>query len=548
MGTRCVLLGLDGATYDLLDPWMEAGILPHLKGLLARGAKGVLRSTDPPTTPPAWTSVLTGVNPGKHGIFDFRESFHRDPRRPLVSSRSMKAPRIWQILNAAGLRAAIMNVPITFPPEAVDGFMISGMMTPNDDADYTYPADLKTRLDAMVEHYVVDVDIPRYDVEIWSDAQAFFDDVECAFTRRSDAFLRLMEEERWDFFMVVFVIMDRIQHLFWKYMVPEFDQYHTETGARVRERVMALFGLVDHTIGAVMERLDGSTTLLLCSDHGFGGTRAWFNVNRWLEHEGLLTLVPSVRWKKQLFYTLMSWNDSRLVKAVVPRPLQSLIRGRIRAGRSTYKTDVLNTVDWSRTKAFFASIPSQGIYLNREQVPEGEREGLRVRIREGLLNLRDPATGRSFVDRVVFPEEIYQGPETDFAPDVLFVAQDYGYLGRQLFGTSQVVETSLHTPNGFHRVGGIFGAYGPGIMPGTFVQGAAVHDVTATILYALDQPVPAYMDGRPLVDVFTAKHRESHPVRTGGDEQYQTAQRGHAYSAAEQQELEERLRRLGYLG
>ena len=157
VGNRCILLGLDGATYDLLDPWMDAGLLPNLKDLLARGAKGVLRSTDPPTTPPAWTSVLTGVNPGKHGIFDFRDSFHRDPRRPLVSSRSMKAPRIWQILNAAGLRTAIMNVPITFPPEPLDGFMISGMMTPNDEADYTYPSELKARLDGMVGHYVVDV-------------------------------------------------------------------------------------------------------------------------------------------------------------------------------------------------------------------------------------------------------------------------------------------------------------------------------------------------------------------------------------------------------
>jgi predicted AlkP superfamily phosphohydrolase/phosphomutase len=527
---------------------MDAGFLPNLKDLLARGAKGVLRSTDPPTTPPAWTSVLTGVNPGKHGIFDFRDSFHRDPRRPLVSSRSMKAPRIWQILNAAGLRTAIMNVPITFPPEPLDGFMISGMMTPNDEAEYTYPPELKARLDGMVGHYVVDVDIPRYDVEIWKDAQAFFDDVERAFTRRSEAFLRLMKEERWDFFMVVFVILDRIQHLFWKFLVSEFEQYHTPLGARVRDRVIALYSLVDRTIGAVMEQLDGSTTLLLCSDHGFGGTRAWFNVNRWLEREKLLTLVPSVRWKKRIFYTLMSWNDSSFVKAVVPASVQSMVRGRIRAGRSTYKTDVLATVDWSRTKAFFASIPSQGIYVNRQLVPERERDSLRRDIRDRLLGLKDPETGKTFVDRVMFPEEIYDGPESIYAPDVLFVAQDYGYLGRQLFGTSRVVETSLHTPNGFHRVGGIFGAYGPDIQPGTAVRGAAVHDVTATVLHAMEQPVPSYMDGRALIEIFSPDYRDAHPVHTAGNDQYETAQRGHHYSAEEQQELEERLRRLGYLG
>ncbi|MBN1423081.1 alkaline phosphatase family protein [Candidatus Fermentibacteria bacterium] len=548
MASKCILLGLDGATYDLLDPWMEEGILPHLKSLLSRGAKGVLRSTDPPTTPPAWTSVLTGVNPGKHGIFDFRDSYHRDPRRPLVSSRSMRAPRIWQILNAAGLRAAIMNVPITFPPEPLDGFMISGMMTPNDEADYTYPAELKSRLNDMVGHYVVDVDIPRYDVEIWSDAVVFFDDVERAFTRRSQAFLRLLEEEQWDFFMVVFVVLDRIQHLFWKYMVPEFDHYHTELGARVRERVRAIYTKVDETIGAVMDRLDSSTTLLLCSDHGFGGTKAWFNVNRWLEREGFLTLVPSVRWKKRLFYTLMSWNDSPLVKALVPKSLQSMVRGHIRAGRSTFKTDVLATVNWARTTAFFASIPSQGIYINRELVPEGKREALRTRIRQRLLALEDPSTGRPFIDRVMFPEEIYQGPETAYAPDILFVAQDYGYLGRQLFGTSAVIETSLHTPNGFHRISGIFGAYGPHIVAGTAVDGAEIHDITATVLYSMGEPIPPYMDGKVLSDIFTPEHRHAHPIRRGSNAQYETGDRAHEYSDNEQQELEERLRSLGYLG
>ncbi len=545
---RCILLGLDGATFDLLDPWMEQGVMPNLKDILSRGARGVLRSTDPPTTPPAWTSVLTGVNPGKHGIFDFRDSFHRDPRRPLVSSRTMRAPRIWQILNDAGLRTAIMNVPITFPPEPVDGFMISGMMTPNDESAYTYPPELKDRLNAMVGHYVVDVDIPKYDVEIWEDALRFFNDIETAFKRRADAFLRLMEEKRWDFFMVVFIILDRIQHLFWKYLKPEFDHYHRPIGRQVRERAMSLYAEVDRTIGVVRDRLDGSTTLFLCSDHGFGGTRAWFNVNRWLEEEGLLTVLPSVRWKKRLFYTLMTWNDAQVVKLLVPKSVQSAVRGRIRSSRSTFKTDVLDTVDWGRTKAFFASIPSQGIYINRALVPPAQRDELRLRLKEGLLSLKDPLTGACFVDRVMFPEELYEGPETEYAPDVLFVAQDYGYLGRQLFGASRVVETSMHTPNGFHRVGGIFGAFGPHVVRGCTVEGAVVHDVTATVLYALEQPIPSYMDGRALTEVFTPAYRSSHPVRAGGEGRYEEERQAHEYSSSEQQELEERLRRLGYLG
>lgn len=346
--------------------------------------------------------------------------------------------------------------------------------------------------------------------------------------------------------MIVFVILDRIQHLFWKYLVPGYRHYDTAMGSRVRERVMELYAKVDQAMGRLADSLPADTTLLLCSDHGFGGTHWWFNVNRWLEQEGLLRLVPSQRLKKRVFSILMSLNDRAMVKRLVPPSLQSFIRGRVRATRSTFKTDVLTTVDWERTKAFFASIPSQGIYLNRPQVPEGEREELRARLREGLLSLRDPMTGQAVVDRVMFPEEIYQGPQTQFAPDVLFVARDYSVLGRQLFGMARVLDSSLHTPNGFHRVWGIFGAFGPHVRAGSRVEGAVVHDVTATVLAAMDVPIPASFDGRPL-DVFSPSFTQAHPPRVGEAEAFQDGQT-HQYTGSEERELEERLRRLGYLG
>jgi predicted AlkP superfamily phosphohydrolase/phosphomutase len=138
--TKVILLGIDGGTFSLLEPWMDDGTLPNFAKVRAEGAIGPLASTVPPTTPTAWTTCFTGVNPGKHGIYDFRESPLLHPERPLITLSSVKAPRLWHRLNKVGRKTAILNVPITYPPEPLDGCMISGMLTPGPEAEFSYPA------------------------------------------------------------------------------------------------------------------------------------------------------------------------------------------------------------------------------------------------------------------------------------------------------------------------------------------------------------------------------------------------------------------------
>lgn len=508
MARRVILLGLDGATFDLLGPWAREGLLPHLARLMREGTWGELTSTVPPTTPPAWAAIVTGVNPGKHGIYDFRESPFLDPSRPLITSRSIKVPKIWDVLNRAGKKVGILNVPVTYPPEPVDEFMISGMMTPGEHSAFAFPASLKAELLRAVPGYIVDVDIPQFDVELEEDAMAFLALIGTAFERRRQALFYLLDRRSWDFFMVVFVLTDRVQHLFWKYLDPTSALYGSDLGVKIRTRVIELYQRLDAMFGELLELLDGQTDLFVVSDHGFGPTRAFINVNCWLEDLGLLRLQGMKAIEKGIFYRAMNLNESPWVKRLIPRPVQREIRRRVRKTRSTFKTDVEASVDWSRTKAFFASIPNQGIYVNVKRNGHGavetgrEYEAVRELIRAELYELRDPATKQKVVSRVWFRDEVYEGPQTRYAPDVLFVAQDYSYLGRALFGATEWIRPCENMPNGFHRMNGVFLALGARVRGGHQIAGAHVTDVMPTILQSMGIAPPASVDGRVLTELW----------------------------------------------
>ena len=550
-GQRVLLLGLDGATFDLFEPWAKEGLMPNLATLMQRGVWGDLRSTVPPTTPTAWSSCLTGKNPGKHGIFDFRQSPLVDPRRPLISSQVMRGRKLWDLLGEHGRKVGFLNVPITYPPVPVNGFMISGLMTPGEEVAFTYPAALKDELLTRFLGYRVNLDIAQYDVALERDALGFLQELSDTFERRRRAMFWLMESQPWDFLMPVFILPDRIQHLFWKYLDRSNSEYNSPRGQRLRQPLLDCYRQVDDLLGELMGRLDGDTTLLVMSDHGFGGTEAWFNVNRWLQDIGLLQLKPGQAWRKRIFYEAMQLETSGLVRTLIPPEVRGAIRRRIRSNRSAFKTEVEATVDMTTTQAFFASVPCQGIYVNvkRDGVgvvePGAAYDQLRAFLKEKLADFRDSRTGQKIVDHVWYREEVYHGEQTVMAPDVLFVARDYAFLGRQLFGSRAVIETSEHMGNGFHRMNGIFLAYGPDIQAGRHIEGADITDIAPTVLHAMGLPVPDDMDGHVLTAIWRPERQAAVGYVPAGMGESKAADTG--YSEAEAAEVEARLAALGYL-
>jgi predicted AlkP superfamily phosphohydrolase/phosphomutase len=567
---RVFLLGLDGATYDLFAPWARKGILPNLKRLMELGTWGDLNSTVPPTTPTAWSACLTGKNPGKHGIFDFRQSPLVDPSRPLISSQTIRGRKLWNLMEECDKKVGFLNVPITYPPLPVNGFMISGLMTPGEDVAFTWPGGLKDELLARFPQYKINLDIAQYDVAVERDALAFLRELSETFEQREQAMFWLLDSQPWDFLMAVFILPDRIQHLFWKYLDPAHPQYDSVMGQRLREPLLDCYRLMDGMLGRLVQRLEKDTTLFMMSDHGFGGTEAWFNVNRWLQDLGLVHLQSGQTWRKRFFYEAMQLDASPLFQKLLPAGLRSAVRSRIRSKRSAFKTDVEATVDMTTTKAFFASVPCQGIYINvkRDRAgrmpafygigvvePGNEYDELRAYIRKELYALRDPSTGAPVVDRVWYREEMYSGDQTPLAPDILFVARDYAYLGRQLFGSRTVIETSQHMGNGFHRMNGMFLAYGQDIQAGVHIQGADITDITPTVLYSMDLAIPDDMDGRVLTEIWPPERQLLQPIRTvsARDEkdvrepQSNDALEETDYTDSESAAVEARLQALGYM-
>ncbi len=551
---RALLLGLDGATFSLLDQLASQQVLPGYSRWRAEGASGPLRSTNPPTTPPAWSSCVTGLNPGGHGVYDFRESFHLDRERPLVTGRSIRAPRVWDFLGDSGRRSCVLNFPLIWPPDQLEGVMVCGMTAPEGGDRLAWPEDEWPRLQREVPGYRPNIDIPAYDVDFLAGARGFLDELERSLDARIAAFWHYFEREDWDFYFPTFVFHDRLGHLFWKLMTGEDGFAQHPFAAELRPRIEAVYRRFDAMIEELLERRPAELSLFMCSDHGFGGTRGFFEVNAWLREMGLLRLRRRAQVRSMAFYRAMELGDQEALRRALPERLQVALRGKLRSRRSSFKDALSDTVDWSHSEALFVSVPQQGITILRQPGKVGEAgcsrshyDALRRRIKEALVALRGP-DGEPMVDEVWDREELYHGPCAHLAPDLVFRCRDYSWVGRPILGAARCFKDNADRPSGFHRMDGVWMALGDGIEAGAKVQDATIADVCPTVLYAMGELVPDGLDGRVLESSWSSQWRDQHPVSyqsRGGSRS--PAARPSSVEAGGREHLAERLAALGYL-
>ncbi len=562
---RALIIGLDGATFDLIDPLMKSGEMPALAALREHAAWGPLTSTIPPTTPPAWTTCTTGLNPGRHGIYDFTVSPLKNPDRPLVSSQDVKGLRLWDAVEMNEGRSIVVNVPITYPPAPLKGCMVSGMMSPGFTSPFTSPLSLRDRLKAVCGNYIINIDIPQYDTTTDTEIARFIHDLRESLERRHEAVRYLIRTEEWTFFMVVFVTIDRILHLFAKYLFPDNPLYDSPRAKRVRPQLIDLFKRVDSIAGELIESLKPDDNVFVLSDHGFGVTEGFFNANTWLLEQNLLAVHSRPYIKRRLFDWLQTIGDADMIRKLLPSSIQTGIRRAIRSRRSTLfsaRLDLASVVDWSKTKVFFGSIPSQGFYINEktDENPAGtvspaEVEDLKNTLKNLLMNLKHPQTGIPLTDKVWFREEIFHGPETKYAPHVLFCMRDYAVLGRQHLGAGSFFTDTRHHPIGFHRSDGIIMVSGKDMAPG-YIQ-ANMEDVMPTLLQSMALPIPDNLDGKVLQNIFKPDYFAGHPpkfvsydvqksLQESVDKNVSTSFAGEP-GEDERRALENRLKNLGYL-
>ncbi|MBN1934026.1 MAG: alkaline phosphatase family protein [Anaerolineae bacterium] len=543
-----LILAVDGASPDLVGPWATQGQLPNLARLIDQGVWGPLESTLPPMTSPAWPSFATGRFPAGHGVFDFVSA--RAGNFNIVNATAIQSPTLWDILSAYGRRIGVMNVPVTYPPRPVNGFMITGLLSPNG-AQIAHPADLLSQLDIGNRYRVMPVVQYKPGRE-----QALLADLLDLIDTRARFAARLIDRHRPDFMMVHFLATDIAQHALWRFMDPAHPAY--EPGNPFQDAILQVYQRVDAAIGQLLDLTDQDTTVLVMSDHGFGPLHGVVNLNMLLWQKELLQFKRDALTRLKLFMFRRGLTPSTIYRWLERFGLQNLVARVSKSARNAVFNKFLsfNDVDWNRTLAYSLGHMGQ-IYINvKGREPRGivERGSGYDRVCDQVIDaLRTLTTpdGRSMLERVVRAGQLAPGAHMDEGPDLHVVLDGYRYISCPLFANDgHVLSRQIRGDSGSHRQNGLLIAAGPPICPGAAIQGARIVDLAPTVLHLMGLPAPAEMDGRVLRDILTSpgdfeaaqydQDAAAPPIHDLTDH--------YTLTDEEEAELEARLKGLGYLG
>ena len=546
--SNVLVIGLDGATFDLIHPFIAQGDLPNLHALMQRGASSELSSTIPPVTASAWTSFMTGKNPGKHGLFDFMQRRTNSYDLTPVSSYDRDGKAVWELASEAGKRCIVMGVPVTYPPTPLNGLLVTGMLTPRGATDYTYPAELKTEIAEAIGEYVV------YSDEVYSKGRGeiFLDALHYSVRQRARTAAYLLHKYEWDLGIVVFPETDTVCHGLWWAFDPSHHQHRQEDATRFQNGIRDIYRDLDAYIGELVASLPPETTVLVMSDHGHGPLRNFLYVNNFLKQRGYLRIksAPASQIKNAAFAAGMTPRTAYgLLLSVGLGKLRRTMDKR-RSGRGMLKRFFLslNDVDWSNTTAYSIGYIGE-IHINlRGREPHGivapgpEYERVRNDLIRDLHTLTLP-DGSPLIEHTWKKEDIYRGAHLADAPDILFFPKNLETIafGDFEFGSNKVLEPAYGVSSA-HRMNGVFIAEGPTIPAHAQPQAPNLTDLAPTILHLLGLPVPPDMDGRVLLEIL----RSGSQVQYGGTGVLERP-RGEAYSDEEEAQVIERLQDLGYL-
>lgn len=481
-----ILFGLDGGTFTVLDDLMARGIMPNLQRFCREGVRATMVSTIPPLTPPAWSTLVTGHNPGVHGILGFLQyADAASTSVQIVSSKQMTATTIWAMANQQGVRAGSLNFVAHHPAPKIDGWVIPGWVSWRWMRTLSHPSGVIDRLKS---------DVPGFDVkELAIDFEEENKAISGAALDEYGSWigLHLARERQWfnagkylldndpvGLFGIVFDGVDKLQHLLWPYLDPGLEPEHPdEDFVKTRQLAWTYFRQVDDLLGEAMRLWGDESTIIICSDHGF--TKSWeiFYVNSWLAQQGYLTWAEDLPVMEDGFLQL--------------------------EGRQYG----LKAFDLANTKAYGLTASSNGIYINVQGkrdatgIPPEEYVRLREEIKRRLLtDCKDPETGAPLITRVWTREEAFNGPHRENAPDLTIELRDLGFFSvrrTNAYHATRPYVIGTHHPNG------ILIARGPGIRRNTEMEPVHLTDVAPTALFSMDLEIPPDLEGRVIEDLFT---------------------------------------------
>lgn len=530
MTRHLLMIGLDGCTFDILDPLMTSGVMPVLRDLMASGARAVLRSTVPALTPPAWTSMMTGRGPGAHGIFDFfRKDAEASPLLRLLTSQDVASPMIWGLAHDAGLRSTVLNFPLTFPAPKIAGHVLPGGFIPWRQLRLgCHPPALFDQLQALpsfnARELALDMKHEAKAIEGCADEE-LEPWVEMHIRRERqwvDIAKALRHSEPSAFTALLFDGTDKIQHLCWRFIDPALSQQLTEPWERrVRDLVRDYYRSLDVLIGELRELFAGAT-IVIASDHGFGPQLRTFYVNRWLETRGLL-----------------AWRDGQ-----APMGDDTSTLGLNQLARHVYQ------LDWSRTRAFAPMPSGNGIHIVKADaehangVTPDEYQSFRDALAADLLGVRDPETNEAVVARVGRREALFGGPFMALAPDLTLELNDGGLFS--ILTCPDVVRRRAR-PTGTHRPQGIFVAAGRDVSRGVRLDALSILDVAPLLAHQLGLAIPRTFEGHLPAAVLSPASLAERPARYDEAEPSAVATKDLALDAEAEAEIMARLQALGYV-
>jgi predicted AlkP superfamily phosphohydrolase/phosphomutase len=524
--SRVLLIGWDGADWRILDPMLEAGILPNLSSLLARGSRGVLRSTVPNHSWSAWPSFLTGLEPSNHGVYDIFERELGARKHLPVTYRSIKEKTILDDLDAAKTNTIMTNLPLTFPPPRIEGKLVAGGVLPKW-RPFTHPESLGQELERAGAPFPING-------MSWTTFRnrpiPFLEEARDLTEARTKANLHLLDSTDWEFASLIYVATDRVQHCLAKYVSPDHPNFSALSREPLAEKIRNVYRLLDDGLGRILERARDDDLVLFISDHGFQSCTRAVHMDRLLESLGFLRFAAN-----RAVFGPMQWGPMRTVARKIYDVLG--LHGRVSLPQS---------VNWQKTRAY-TSVRStgEGISINLAgREPEGivdpaDYERVRSSVMEAVDSFVDPGTGRKPVRRVLRREDVFTGRFAETAPDIVLEPAEHYSLTH----ARRAVEDADWL-SGDHRMEGVVLAAGPRVGPDAFTEPALLVDIAPTILAALGVPASVKHDGQVLsrvvgdeVAVPGGGIREEHD--RGGSEE--------GLAADEAQEVEEHLRGLGYL-
>jgi predicted AlkP superfamily phosphohydrolase/phosphomutase len=517
----------------------------------ADGATAPLRSTIPPVTPLAWSSLITGTNPGRHGIFGFLKRRSGTYNWYPTSAAGRQGLSFWEWAGRYGCQVGVYNMPMTYPPQPVlNGYMISGMGVPDVDVRFTSPEALQ---DEILLHFspeqLVEQPISLFNQETYIDYLLQTVDDNLAITK-----YLLQKYPNTDILCSVFTATDRVQHFYWQQMLD------STSPPNQRSAIESVYRRIDSALANLMESFP-SHTFLIISDHGAGPYSHLININRWLAEKGWLSWQNHQNDTDTRSKPIWKSLYQRLGRTATPamrRRLKALIPSGAMARIRSQMGHWSPAVDWSATSAYSASFGGN-IYLNLDgREPQGiiqpgqQADSILENIAAELREMKDPDNGEKIVKHVHYRKDLYKGMFVSEAPDLVVEWND-GYYSMAGFGESSsgVFQGQLRWPDSDaihsaeHHLFGILLARNPSVVRNIQLEEANIIDIAPTLLHLLNLPIPSSMEGDVLIEMFDTDVMPE-PIYTKANENA-SDQEQPVYSESEEEEILRQLKDLGYL-